>query len=103
VTLASAALSPASPSEENTDQDTSLPQLHLIVLVDLCKGSSSEGYYPYLALVDLGTTYNFISWSVADKLKFEAVKAGRSKVKKKAPSPITTINGEPLCATAVVQ
>jgi hypothetical protein len=31
------------------------------------------------------------------------VKAGRSKVKKKAPLPITTVIGKPLCATAVVR
>ncbi len=37
-----------------------------------------------------------------DKLGLEAVKAGRSKVKKKAPYPITTVNGKPLCATAVI-
>jgi hypothetical protein len=32
-----------------------------MVLVDLCKGLGGKGYYPYLALVDSGNTYNFIS------------------------------------------
>ncbi len=64
-----------------------------MVLVDLCKGSGSKGYYLYSALINLGATYNFVSQSIADKLRLDAVKAGRSKVEKKAAPPITTVNG----------
>jgi hypothetical protein len=73
--LALAALGPASPSEEDTNKDASLPPLHLIVPVDLCKGSGGEGYYPYSELAYSGATYNFISQSIADKLRLKAVKA----------------------------
>jgi hypothetical protein len=74
-----------------------------MVPVDLRKGPGGEGYYPYLALVNLGATYNFITQSVMDKLRFEAVWARRSKVKKKAPPSITRVNSELLRATTVVQ
>ncbi len=77
------ALCLASHSKEYIDEDASLPPPHLIVPVDLSKGSGSVGYYPYSALVDLGATYNFISQFVADKLSLEMVKAGKSKFKKK--------------------
>ncbi len=60
MTLTSAALGQASPSEEATDKDASPPPLYLMVPVDLRKGSGCEGDYPYSALIDLGTTYNFI-------------------------------------------
>ncbi len=68
VTLTSITLGPASPSKGDTDEDTSTPPSHLIVLVDLSKGSGGKCYYPYSALVDLIATYNFISQSVTDKL-----------------------------------
>ncbi len=103
MTLASAALGPALPSEEVTNKDVSPPPPHLIMPVDLRKGLGGERYYPYLALGDSGATYNFIAQSVTDKLILEVVKAGRSKVKKKASPPSTTVNGEPLRATTVVQ
>ncbi len=102
MTLASAALGPATLSEEDTNKDVLLPPPHLMVLVDLCKGLSGEGYYPYSALVDLGATYKFISQSVADKLGQEVVKAERKRNRKKMPPPITTVNGEPLRSTAVI-
>ncbi len=102
MTLFSAALGPASSSEEDPDEDTP-PLPHLMVPVDLCKGSGSEGYYPYSALVDLSTTYNFISQAVADRLGLEAVRAGRRKKQKKLPPPITIVNGETLRATTVVR
>ncbi len=100
MTLFSAALGPASSSEEDPDEDTP-PLPHLMVPVDLCKGSGGEGYYPYSALVDLGATYNFISQAVADRLGLEAVRAGRRKKQKKLPLPIITVNGETLRATVV--
>jgi hypothetical protein len=103
VTLASAALCPASPNEENTDKDTSLAPPHLKVPVELRKGLSGKGFYPYLAPVDSGATYHFMFQSILDKLGLEAVKAGRSKVKKKAPSPITMVNNGPLHSTRVVR
>ncbi len=81
MTLASVALGPALPSKEDTDEEASPSPPHLMVPVDLRKGSGDEGCYPYSALVDSGTTYNFISKSVADNLSSEAVKAGRSNVK----------------------
>jgi predicted aspartyl protease len=74
-----------------------------MVPVDLRKGSGGEGYYPYSALVDSGATYNFISQSVADKLRLEAVKAGRKRNRRKMPLLITTVNGELLRITAVVR
>jgi hypothetical protein len=55
VTLSSAALGPASSSEEDPIKNT-LPLPHLMVPVDLRKGSGGEGYYPYSALVDSGAT-----------------------------------------------
>jgi hypothetical protein len=100
--LASAALGPALSSEEDTDKD-SPPPPHLMVPVDLRKGSGGEGYYPYKALVDSGATYNFISQTVADRLGLEAAKAGKRKKQKKLLPPITTVNGEPLRATVVVR
>ncbi len=103
MTLTSAALGLASSSKEDTNEDASLSPPYLIVLVDLYKCSGSKGYYPSLALVDSSATYNFIFKSIADKLGLEAVKAGKSKVKKKALPPITTVNGEPLRATAVIR
>jgi hypothetical protein len=68
---------------------------HLMVPVDLQKGSSDEGYYPYLALIDSGATYNFISQTVAYRLGFEVAR-------KRMPLPIATVNGKPLRANAVV-
>ncbi len=73
------------------------------MLVDFRKGLGGESYYPYLGLVDLGATYDFIFQSVADKLKLEAAKAGRKKIRKKMPLPISTINGESLCTTQVIR
>jgi predicted aspartyl protease len=67
-----------------------------MVPVALWKGSGSEGYYPDLALVDLGASYNFISQAVVDRLGLEVAK-------KRKPLPITTFNGDPLRATAVVR
>ncbi len=52
--LASAVLCPASLSTEDPNKELPLP--HLIVPVDMRKGSDGEGYYPYLLLVYLGTT-----------------------------------------------
>ncbi len=91
------------PSEEDTDEDASPPPPHFMVLVDLRKGSGGEGYDPCSVLVDSGTTYNFISQSIADKLRLEAVKAGRKRNRKKMPLPITTVNGELLYTTVVLQ
>jgi hypothetical protein len=102
VTLSSAALGPASSSEKDPNEDTPPPS-HLMVPVDLRKGSGGEGYYPYSAPVDSGATYNFISQAVADRLSLEAVRAGRRKKQKKLLPPITTVNGETLHATAVVR
>jgi hypothetical protein len=51
-----------------------------MVPVDLHKGSGSKGYYPHLALINSGATYNFISQSVTEKLRLKAAKAGRSKI-----------------------
>jgi hypothetical protein len=59
VTLSSAVLGPASSNKEDPDEDP--PPPHLMVPVDLQKGSGGEGYYPYSVLVNSGTTYNFIS------------------------------------------
>jgi hypothetical protein len=101
--LASAALGPALPSEDDTDTVASLPPLHLIVLVDLPKGSGGKGYYPYSALIDSDAHYNFISKCVTDKLRFEVVKARRTKVMKKALPPVTIVNGELLRVTAIIQ
>jgi hypothetical protein len=61
VTLASIALGPASPSEEKTDEDALPPPLHLMVPVDLCKGSGGKGNYPYWALANTGTTCHYMS------------------------------------------
>ncbi len=101
MTLTSAALSLALPSQEDIDKDSSLLPPHLIVLMDLHKGSSGESTYFYLVLVDSGTTYNFISQYITDKLRPEAVKAGRRR--KKMQLPITTVNSKLLQATAVVR
>jgi hypothetical protein len=53
-------------------------------------------------LIDLGDSFHFISQAVTDKLRLEAVKAGKSKVKMKAPLPIMTVNSEPLRAIVVI-
>jgi hypothetical protein len=92
--LSSAVLGPASSNEEDPDIESPLP--HLKVPVDLKKSSGSEGYNPYLALVDSGATYDFISQAVADCLSLEAAR-------KRELQPIVTVNGEPLCATAIVR
>ncbi len=51
MTLASAQLGPTLSSEEDTNKDSPLPP-HLMVLVDLRKGSGGESYYPYSVFVD---------------------------------------------------
>jgi hypothetical protein len=68
MTLASAALVPASPSEDDTNEDILAPPPNLIVLVDFRKGLVGQAYYPYSKLIDWGSTYNFVSQSVVDKL-----------------------------------
>ncbi len=94
MTLSSAVLGPASSNEEDHDEEPLPP--HLIILVDLRKGSGGEGHYPYSALVDSGATYNFIFQAVADRLGLKAAR-------KRKPPPIATVNGEPLRATAIVR
>jgi hypothetical protein len=103
VTLFSAALGPTLSSKESTDEDVSQPPPHLMVPVDLCTGYGGKKYYSYSALIDSGATHNFISQAVADRLSLKAAKAGKRKKRKKMPLPITTVNGEPLRATAVVR
>ncbi len=66
--LALMPLVPALPSKEDTNKDASLPSPHLMVPVDHFKGLGDEGYYFYSVLNGLGTTYNFISQFVMDKL-----------------------------------
>ncbi len=101
MTLTSVALGPASSSEGDIDKDLPQPQ-HLIVPVDLCKGLGGKGYYTYLVPVNLGTTYNFISSALANGLSLDVVMASRRKKRDRVPLPITTVNGEPFCATAVI-
>ncbi len=70
MTLASATSGQALPSQEVPDSDSgddAPPPLHLMVAVDLWKGSEGERYHHFAALVDLGATYNFISQAVADR------------------------------------
>ncbi len=88
----SVALSPTSPSKEDTDKDVLQPLQHLMMPVDFCAGSSGKKYYPYLALIDLDATYNFISQAVADKLSLEVATAGKKKKKKKMLPSIITVN-----------
>ncbi len=102
MTLFSVALGPTSSGKEDTDEDVLQSLPHLMVPVDLCIGSGDKKYYPYLALVSSGATYNFISQAVADRLGLEVAKAGKRKKKKKMLSPITLDNDEPQRATAVV-
>ncbi len=83
MTLALAALGLALLSEKNINKDAWPPSPDLMLPVDFRKGSGGKGYYPYLMLVDSGTTYNFISQSVADVLRLEAVKAGRAMTRKR--------------------
>ncbi len=92
--LSSAVLGPASSNKEDPDEEPSPP--HITVLVDLPKGSGGKGYYSYLALVDSGATYNFISQAIADHLGLEAAR-------KQKPPHIATFNGKPLRAIAVVR
>jgi hypothetical protein len=47
-----------------------------MVLVDIRKGKESNSFIPYLALVDLGATYNFVSQAVADSVGMRPAKAG---------------------------
>ncbi len=59
VTLASATLGQASPSQEAPDSDSgddAPPPPHLMVAVDLRKGSEGKRYHHFAALVDSGTT-----------------------------------------------
>ncbi len=101
--LASEALGRVSTRKKDTNKDASLLPLHLIVQEDLYKGLDDEGNYSYSALVDSLVTYNFISQSVVDKLRLKAVKAGRKKNRKKMLLPMTSVNGESLRATTVIQ
>ncbi len=55
--LASTALGPALSSKNDTNKSTSPQPSHFIVRVHFYKGSSSEGYDPYLTQVDQGATY----------------------------------------------
>ncbi len=74
-----------------------------MVPVDLRKGKESNNFLPYLALVDSGATYNFVSQAVADSVRMRAAKAGRRKKAVAKPPAIATVNGESLCTMAVVQ
>ncbi len=55
-------------SSNGKDPNEELPPPQLMILADLQKGSGGEGYNPYSALVDSGTTYNFIVQAVTDQL-----------------------------------
>jgi hypothetical protein len=92
--LSSEVLGPASSKKEDPDKEPPLP--HLMVLVDLRKGSGGKGYYPYSALIDLGATYNFISQAAADHLSLEVTRKRKLLL-------ITTVYGKPLRATAVIR
>ncbi len=101
MTLASVVLGTALSKEEDTDNDSPLPP-HLMVPVDIRKGLGGKGYYCSSALDDSGAIHNFLSQAVVDKPDLEAAKAGESIMKRKMLLLITTVNGEPQHATAVV-
>jgi hypothetical protein len=94
VTVSSAVLGPASSNVEDPDKEPLLP--YLMVPGNLRKGFSCKGYYPYSALVDLSTAYNFISQAIEDCPGLKAV------MKLKLP-PIATVNGKLLYATTIVR
>jgi hypothetical protein len=99
VTLASAALGPASSSEEDTNKHLP-PPLQLMELVDLQKGLGDEGFSSYTALVNSGTN-SFIFQAIADGFSKKAVIAGRTK-RKEMPMSNTAANSEALRTTTVV-
>ncbi len=68
MTLALVSLSPiaAKEQEEKDEEEEVLP--HIMVPVDQQKGEKSNRFLPYLALIDSGATYHFVSQAVADSV-----------------------------------
>ncbi len=66
---------------------------HLSVPVDIRLPAGINRYSPVTALVDSGAVFNFISQSVADRLRLRPTA--------KPPPPISTIDGNPLRTHAV--
>jgi hypothetical protein len=80
VTLASATLGQASPSQEVPDSDSrdnAPPPPHLMVAVDLQMGSEGKRDHHFAALIDSGATYNVISQAVANRLGLQLTRSGR--------------------------
>ncbi len=94
MTLASASLGPTTAREQEEEEEEAEAPPHLMVPVDLRKGKESNGFLPYLALVDSGATYNFVSQWVEDSVGMRLAKAGRRKKAVAKPPAIVTVNGE---------
>ncbi len=93
MTLASASLVPTAAREQGEEEEEeALP--HLIVLVDLQKCKERNRLLPCSALIDWGTTYNFVSRAVADSVRMRPAKARRRKNAIAKPPAITTVIGE---------
>jgi hypothetical protein len=103
VTLALASLGPITAKEQEEKEEEEEVLLHLMVPVDLRKSKESNRFLPYLVLVDLGTTYNFISEAVADSVGMRPAKAGRRKKAVAKLPAIATVNGESLRTTTIVR
>jgi hypothetical protein len=103
VTLVSASLGiiTAKEQEKKVEEEEVLP--HLMVLVDLQKGKESNCFLPYLALVYLRHSYNFIAQAVGDSVGMSRAKAGRQKRAIAKLPNIVAVNGKSLHTTAAIQ
>jgi hypothetical protein len=69
--LASTLLSPTTAREQKEEEKELEAPPHVMVPVDQRKGKESNGCLTYLALVNSGATYNFVSQSVAESVRMQ--------------------------------
>jgi hypothetical protein len=60
VTLTSTSLGPTAAREQREEEEEEKVPPHLMMPVDVHKGKNTTGFLPYLALVNSGTTYNYV-------------------------------------------
>jgi hypothetical protein len=74
-----------------------------MVVIDLWKGSKGKRYHYFVALADLGTTYNIILQAVANQLGLQPTRSGRRRRRAvRQPPLVAAINSESLHTTAIV-